>query len=78
VNVVEGVRAVQVFRDEVMMNFPGCTPTQYTVMALAAFNQGGRAVTGCGMLSANGAAYVANVLSRYADISRLSSWPVPY
>jgi hypothetical protein len=78
VNVVEGVRAVQVFRDEVMRKFPGCTPTQYTVMALAAFNQGGGSVTGCNMLNTNGALYVSHVLGRYADIARLSNWPVPY
>jgi Transglycosylase SLT domain len=77
-NIEEGVRAIQVDRAEVKKNFAGCTEPQYTMMALAAFNQGTGAVSGCTTISPAGKNYVTSVLTRYQLLARSSGYPYPY
>jgi hypothetical protein len=77
-NVEEGVRAIPVNRQSVMKAFPGCTVAQYTMMALAGFNQGMGSVMGCGKYSPNGLNYVNSVFVRYDSLARAAAWPNPY
>jgi hypothetical protein len=77
-NIEEGVRAIQVDRAAVTANFSGCSVTQYTMMALAAFNQGEQAVTGCTSISASGKNYISAVLVRYQTLAKAASYPYPY
>jgi hypothetical protein len=78
INVNEGVRAVQVDRMNVTMSYPGCTVPQYTKMALAAFNQGENAVTGCDKISIGGLSYISAVMTRYQSLARSANWTSPY
>jgi hypothetical protein len=77
-NIQEGVRAIQVDRAAVKKRVTGCTEAQYTMMALAAFNQGEGTVVSCtdvGMLGKN---YVNAVLNRYQLLARAAVYPYPY
>lgn len=78
VNIAEGIRAIVVSRGGVTRTYPGCTEVEYTKMALGAFNQGSRAVTGCNVMNSGAATYVRNVLGRYLDLARNAGWPNPY
>jgi len=78
VNVAEGIRAIVVGRAGVMKTYPGCTEVEYTKMALGAFNQGPRAVTGCNLMNPGATTYVTRVLSNYFNLARSAGWPNPY
>ena len=77
-NVEEGVRAMQVGRAAVKKKFLGCTETQYTLMALSAFNQGESSVSACGMVSMNGSNYIGAVLLRYETLARSAGYGYRY
>jgi hypothetical protein len=77
-NINEGVRAIQVDRASVKKNFAGCTETQYTMMALAAFNQGQNAVMSCTDISPAGKNYISAVLLRYSTLAKEATYPYPY
>jgi hypothetical protein len=78
INVDEGVRAIQVDRASVMKAYPGCTVAQYTLMALAAFNQGQSSVSGCTQINAAGMNYIYYVRTRYENLAQAANWPIPY
>jgi hypothetical protein len=60
-----GVKAIASVMSEMKSRFTNCTKANYVSMSLAGYNQGSGTVTGCTTYSANGQAYVNNVLSQY-------------
>lgn len=59
-------------------SFAGCTPIQYSEMALAIYNAGSQSVYGCGLFNSIGTMYVSNVLGWYQTLSSMSGSPDPY
>jgi hypothetical protein len=77
-NIRAGVRALEANRQDVAQSFPACTENEYTLMALGAYNQGKRAILGCGMMTPQAQSYVGSVLLRYKLIATLAGWPIRY
>ena len=78
VNLLEGVRAIHLSRQQATTAFPGCTESQFTLMAVGMFFQGQSAILGCGMMSPAAENAVAVVLRSYAPLARQAGWPYPY
>lgn len=62
----------------VKAKFPGCTSEAiYYKMALAAYNSGPGAVSGCGVYNTRAVTYVNAVLAHYVTLSKLANYPNP-
>jgi hypothetical protein len=58
--------------------FASCTPNEYILMAIAAYNSGHGSVDGCTKFSARAQLYIDNVLERYDELARLAGVSNPY
>jgi hypothetical protein len=77
-NLGEGVRAVSVNRSELAGAYPGCTESQYTLMAIGAFNAGSSTIHGCNSMDAQPTGYVSRVLDKYKAFAGLAGYAYRY
>lgn len=71
VNIKIGVAGIAGNRAQVLAQFPGCTPEQYTLMAIGNYNSYG-STKSCTEINTE---YVDIVLAAYDEYSAASGWP---
>ena len=77
-NIDEGVKTDVDSLNELKKTYPGCTATQYNMMAAGAFNSGTDAVLGCGVYNARAQNYVDAITGHYHGFAKSAGWPDPY
>ena len=77
-NVRQGVGILSSALVDMKAKFSGCSPNQYTLMAIGAYNSGESAISGCGLWNDRAGTYITAVLGHYQIFASMAGIAYPY